>query len=88
MTYQVNILPKATEDLARLDKAAAQRIISRIKRLSENFDILPHSALTGNLRGLFKLRAGNYRIIYSVNRQERILFIHFIGHRRDIYKEK
>lgn len=88
VTYQVFVLHIATEELARLDKAIAQRVTSRIKWLSENFDVLPHSTLTADLRGLFKLRVGNYRIIYSVNRQERIIFIHSIGHRRDIYNER
>ncbi len=88
VTYQVTVLAAAAENLARLDKVVARRITTRIRWLSENFDVLPHSALTADLSGLFKLRAGNYRIIYSVNPQEKIIIIHSIGHRRDIYKEK
>ncbi len=38
MTYQVDFMPKAVEDINRLDKAIAQRTLTRIRWLSENFD--------------------------------------------------
>lgn len=88
MTYQINMLPKATEDLARLDKSVAQRVLNRIKWLSENFDNLIPEALAGDFRGLFKFRAGSYRVLYSANEREGILVIHSIGHRREVYKTR
>jgi len=38
------------------------------------------------LKGLFKLRVGSYRVFYSFDREERIITVHLIGHRREIYK--
>jgi mRNA interferase RelE/StbE len=35
--------------------------------------------------GLFKLRVGNYRVIYSFDVEALLITIHKIGHRRDIY---
>jgi mRNA-degrading endonuclease RelE of RelBE toxin-antitoxin system len=40
--------------------------------------------LHGDLAGLFKLREGDYRIIYQPLQRERLIVIHEIGHRRDI----
>ena len=40
MTYQVKFMSKAVEDISRLDKVIAQRILTKIRWLSENFDDL------------------------------------------------
>lgn len=43
--------------------------------------------LRRNLLGLFKLRVGNYRIIYQIKKSEVIVLVIAIGHRRQIYKD-
>ncbi|WP_193914548.1 type II toxin-antitoxin system RelE family toxin [Desmonostoc muscorum] len=53
--------------------------------LSENFDNLTPQALSADLSGLFKLRVGNYRVIYSFDTEALLITLHKIGHRRDIY---
>ncbi|MFA4836353.1 MAG: type II toxin-antitoxin system RelE/ParE family toxin [Dehalococcoidia bacterium] len=40
--------------------------------------------MVGDLKGLFKLRIGDYRAIYFVKEQRNIVYL--IGHRRDVYK--
>lgn len=65
--YRVEVLPEASDELASLDKAVAQRILKKLK-------------------GLFKLRVGSYRVFYSFDREERIITVHLMGHRREIYK--
>jgi mRNA interferase RelE/StbE len=86
ITFQIELTNSALKELSRLDKIIAQRIITKTRWLSENIDMTSLSALTADFNGLFKLRVGNYRIIYSVNYQDKIITIHSIGHRRDIYK--
>ena len=88
MSYRVEFKPEAVDDLRHLDKAVAQRIFRRLRWLSENFDILTPEALTADLKGLFKLRVGSYRVIYELKQKERILIIHFVGHRKDVYKRR
>ena len=53
--------------------------------LGENFDDIRHQALSANLSGLFKLRIGDYRVIYSFD--DDFITIHQVGHRRDIYSD-
>ena len=84
--YQVEFLPKAAEELERLDNLVIKRILSKLKRLANNSEIIVPEPLSGQLKGLFKLRVGNYRIIYSRDQERRIITIHLVGHRREIYK--
>jgi mRNA interferase RelE/StbE len=79
-------MPQALDDLRRLDKPIAQRILHKLKWLSQNFDDLAPERLSGQLRGLCRLRVGSYRVVYTVEQEEHQLVIHLLGHRRDIYK--
>ncbi|MEA1872789.1 MAG: type II toxin-antitoxin system RelE/ParE family toxin [Chloroflexota bacterium] len=79
-------MPQARDDLSRLDKPIAQRILHKLKWLSQNFDDLMHERLSGEFRGFYRLRVGSYRVIYTVEQEEHQFVIHLIGHRRDIYK--
>ncbi len=88
MSYRVEFKPEAFDDLRHLDKAVAQRIFRRLKWVSENFDTVTPGALTAEFKGLFKLRVGSYRVIYDVNHKERLLIVHFIGHRKNVYKRR
>jgi mRNA interferase RelE/StbE len=86
MAPNVEFRPEAIADLERLDRVIAQRILDKIKWLIENFDTISPQALTGDMKGLFKLRVGDYRVIYSINQSEKLITIHLIGHRRQIYR--
>ena len=84
--YRVEFLPQASDELAALDKAVAQRVLKKLKWLAENFADLTPESLGGQLKGLFKLRIGSYRVFYSFDREKRIITVHLIGHRKEIYK--
>ena len=84
--YQVRLLETAFQELAKLDKPMAQRIAKRLDWLAENFDLIKPLPLTGNLAGFYKLRVGDYRIIYEALHDEDVLLIHLIGHRREVYR--
>ena len=84
--YSVRILKSAGRELEALDKPVAKRIVAKIQWLAENLESLKPTALKGELSGLFKLREGDFRIIYQILHKERIVVIHAIGHRREIYR--
>ncbi len=86
MEYQVEFLTEAETDLAKLDSAVRERIFKKIKWLAENFENITPGPLSGELKGYFKLRIGDYRAIYSVNPKLKLILIHLIGHRREIYR--
>ena len=84
--YSIEFRPEAIADLERLDQVIAQRILSKIRWLAENFDNITPKPLAWEVKSLFKLRVGDYGAIYSVSQEERIITIHLIGHRREIYR--
>lgn len=85
--YQVELTTEAEADLARLNKTVAQRILKKIRWLAENFEMITPEPLTGEFKGLYKLRVGDYRVLYTFSQTERkVIIIHLIGHRREVYK--
>jgi mRNA interferase RelE/StbE len=87
MSYQVNLEQDAADELEKLDESVVQRIVLRISWLATNFENLKQQSLSGPLKGYFKLRVGHYRVIYSVDHQEKSISVSQVGHRRDIYKQ-
>ena len=85
--HQIRILEAAARDLKRTDKSAGRRIAKRIRWLASNLDSIHPQPLKDNLSGLYKLRVGDYRVIYEILEDERTIIIHFVGHRRDVYKK-
>ena len=86
--YRVRLLDTASKQLAVLDKPVAQRIVERVHWLAENLANATLEALTGEFDGLFKLRVGDYRVVYELIHDEQLIMIHAIGHRREIYRRR
>jgi len=84
--YQVKFTPQGEKDLTRLDKSVVQRILKRLRWLSENFDNLHLELLSGPWQGVYKLRVGEYRILYTINKSESFIIVHFVRHRSEVYK--
>lgn len=84
--YEVRLLDAAVRDLKRLDPAVARRIADRLGWLSQNVADVPAQALRGELLGLLKFRVGDYRVIFEPLRDERVLIVHAVGHRREVYR--
>jgi len=74
MSYLVEYEPEAFADLERLTQAVMERVINKINWLAENFDQITPQSLTADLSGFFKLRVGDYRVIYEFNLEERVIF--------------
>jgi mRNA interferase RelE/StbE len=72
--------------LASLDKKIAQKVLNKLKWLVKNADDISHLLLEGNLSGLQKSKVGSWRVIYEADYDEKIIVVHKIGHRKDIYR--
>jgi mRNA interferase RelE/StbE len=86
--YSLRLLKDATREISRLDKPIATRLVRKLRWLAENLDNINPEPLKGGLAGLYKLREGDYRVVYEILRSENVILVHLIGHRRDIYKTK
>ena len=84
----IRFTKSAKSDLARLDKAMAQRIIKRIQWLGDHLDDTVLLALNGQRQSFYKLRAGDYRVLYRLEQNAEVttLVIEFVRHRREVYK--
>ncbi len=80
----VKLSDSALHDFERIDPTITKRIIAKLMWLEANFTNVTLEPLHYNLKGLYKMRVGDYRIEYSV--QDNIILIQAIGHRRDIYR--
>ncbi len=85
MSFTVTYESEALADLEKLSQDVRQRIIQKIDWLSENFEQVTPQPLSSNLSGFFKLRVGDYRVIYEFSREEQTIIIDRVGHRREIY---
>jgi mRNA interferase RelE/StbE len=74
----------AIKFLKKLDKNIQRKIISKIDSLKD----IPRigKPLTGNLKGLWRLRYDQFRIIYKINDTELKIYVLDIGNRDNIYK--
>jgi len=86
-SYRVEFLLCARDELAALDRTVAKRVFAKLAWLAENFELVAREPLGGGLAGLFKLRVGSYRAIYSYDEAEKLITVHMIGHRADIYRQ-
>ncbi len=84
-SYQIEWKPSAVKELRRLPKQAVQRIYVAVDGLAE--DPLPPGALklSGSDRS-YRIRVGDYRILYTVESDWLIVEIVRVGHRRDVYR--
>ena len=84
--YRLNFSSEGKASLALLDKEIGQRILDKLKWLIQNIEIVQLLPLHGKYSGLFKLKVGDWRVIYEVNHNEKVITIHKAGHRREIYR--
>lgn len=85
MIYHVQFTPQALEDLSHLD-AAARRVSEKIQWLAEHYDQIQPETLPGPFASLFKLRVGDWRVLYTSDPVQHTITIHVITHRSKVYK--
>lgn len=86
MTYSVKFTPQAEEDLARLDKTIAQHVANKIDWLSQSIEYIIPAPLKGKFKSKYKLRVGDWRVIYSFEHTTQIITVYAVRHRREVYK--
>jgi mRNA-degrading endonuclease RelE of RelBE toxin-antitoxin system len=77
--YKVTILPDAEESFKKLNKPVQLRIDEKIDWLASNADTVIHHPLTSlpdDLKGLCRIRVGDYRILYWIHNNEKHIKIY------------
>ena len=84
-TYRIEWKPSALRELKRIDRQVIPRIIQAVERLPDD----PYAAGVRKLRGAehtYRLRVGEYRVVYEVVGAKLTIVIVRIRHRRDAYR--
>jgi len=84
--FHVEITAGAERDFEQLDKPVAKRIRQRLLWLAEHFEQITPEPLSGPLADLYKLRVGDYRVLYDILQQEQVIVVHRVRHRREVYR--
>jgi len=87
MNYKVEFTLQAEEDLSRLDKTIAQNIAHKIDWLSQNIENIIPAPLKGKFKGKYKLRVGDWRVVYSFENSNQIITVYAARHRSEVYKQ-
>ncbi len=85
MSYSIVFKPRARRDLAKLEKTIAERIARAIDGLATQ----PRPNGCKKLAdedGLWRIRVGDYRIVYQIEDDRLRVLIVSLGHRRDVYR--
>jgi mRNA interferase RelE/StbE len=82
--YRIELKKSVLKDFDSLSKKDLQRILVAIELLADD----PRPPQSKKLSGLeqYRLRQGNYRILYSIKHDLLIVFVVAVGHRKEIYR--
>jgi mRNA interferase RelE/StbE len=83
--FAVEIFPAALRALAALPRPVQERIRDRVEALAEN-PWPPGAKKLSGQKGHWRVRVGEYRVIYRVDTEVRIVLVSRIGHRREVYR--
>ena len=86
MSYQVEFTRQAEKDLSALEPTISTRISDKITYLSRNLGNIILEPLSGKLKGNYKLRVGDWRVVYGINHSRKTITIYAVDHRSKIYK--
>jgi len=84
LNYRVLLHPKAAEFLSSLSYSLKKKIKDRLRELEESPE---EKGQRLKYSHFYRLRIGDYRVIYEINREEGKVVVLFIGHRRKVYDD-
>ncbi|MFC3480579.1 type II toxin-antitoxin system RelE family toxin [Kocuria carniphila] len=85
MSYTIRYVPSAAKAIRKLDKPTARRLLNAIGALAS--DPRPPGCIQlkgGN--GEFRIRIGDYRVVYEVQDDELVVLMLRVGHRREVHR--
>jgi len=82
--YRLAYRPAILIDLASLEPSKAQRLLDKTKWIASNIDNLRHEPIAPDLPGLCKYAVEDWRIFYSIDRDDLLVDIHGIVRHREL----
>jgi len=82
--YEIYFKESVWKELKKVPKNDLKKILSRIENLGE--DPRPAGCEKLTAHELYRIRQGNYRVVYSIQDEELTVWIIKVGHRRNVYR--
>lgn len=82
--YKIKILPQGQKDLDQLYGKVFNSIKNKITQLSENSR--PYGSIKLTNEEGYRIRIGNYRVLYRIDDKSKEIFIYRVKHRREVYR--
>lgn len=85
-SYKVVFKPSVGKDVRALSKPVLAKVMQQIETLQDN--PLPRQSIKlAGAEQLYRVRVGDYRIVYGLDKETKQVVIHHIRHRRDVYRQ-
>ena len=84
MNYSLFVLPRAKKELAQLTSTSYIRVRDAIRGLAT--DPRPSGCLKLAARDGWRIRVGDYRVVYEIDDTQHTVTVLHVGHRRDVYR--
>ncbi len=85
MNYTVRLSPRVQKTLDRLPGDLRSRLMRKLEALEENPRPVGVEKLAG-VEDLYRVRVGDWRVVYAIRDRELIVIVVRIGNRRDVYR--
>ncbi len=83
--YKITIKPSALKELEKIPKKITRQIVNKILSLAKNPCPIGTKKLSGDEK--YRIRQGDYRIVYRIDEISLLVEIVKIGHRREVYRK-
>ena len=83
--FDIHLKPSVEKDLRKLPATVIRQVFDAFEKLSEEPSVPPDRKLSGTER-TWRRRVGDYRIIYELDLPNRTVIIHYVRHRREVYR--
>lgn len=84
MSYALAFKPSAEKELRKLARDAIPRVVDAIRALAD--EPRPHVCVKLSGSQSWRIRIGDYRVIYDIDDKSRKIDVLHIGHRREVYR--
>jgi len=84
-SFEVSFKPSVERDFLSLPKSVVGRVLNRIDQLKDN-PFPRHASKLEGAEHLYRIRVGDYRIVYKVDTTAKLIVIQHVRHRREVYR--
>ena len=86
--WGIDFEDEALRDIEKLSPSVREQVLNKLEWLQENFSAIAPLPLGGEWRGFYKLRVGDYRVIYDIRWSSSRLIVAVVKHRSQAYQRR